>query len=62
MTEVTVREAAESLGLSPVTVRKAFREGKLSGTRIGHGRWRRGETSSVRSRLPYCGSPCSATP
>jgi len=32
--DLSVHEAAESLGLSPVTVRKALREGRLRGRRI----------------------------
>lgn len=32
---LTAREAATALGLSPVTVRRAFREGYLTGVRIG---------------------------
>lgn len=37
---LTAREAASELGLSPVTVRRAFREGHLTGIRIGrHEGW-----------------------
>lgn len=35
----TAREAAQDLGLSPITVRRAFREGRLSGERVGDERW-----------------------
>lgn len=32
---LTVREVAKSLGLKPVTVRRAYREGRLTGRRYG---------------------------
>lgn len=33
--EMLVREAAESLGLSPITIRRAYREGRLRGRKEG---------------------------
>ena len=36
---VTVRDAARRLGLSPVTIRRAVREGRLRSRRIGAGKW-----------------------
>ena len=32
---MTTAEASEALGISPITVRRAFREGRLTGRRIG---------------------------
>lgn len=32
--QFTVDQAAEVLGLSPITVRRAFREGRLAGSRV----------------------------
>jgi excisionase family DNA binding protein len=36
---VTVKEAAERLGISEQAVTKAIREGRLSGSRVGRGAW-----------------------
>jgi hypothetical protein len=33
MTQLTIHEAAASLGLRPVTIRRAWREGRLTGSK-----------------------------
>jgi excisionase family DNA binding protein len=42
---VTVKEAAERLGISEQAVTKAIREGRLSGSRVGRGPWEIGAGS-----------------